>query len=158
MKEWSQKRNKWFPSNIYNRTWFFNERKPSKSEIQSENDSEFEDKVWSIKKSGLSENLRTKGSNPARKKSVKYGKGPSELIELTESEAALLGILSHSNEPVRYKWMNKLSLWEQDCLDAHNYFRSLHDIKPLKWSKELSGTAQVWANYKKLSHKILSLI
>jgi len=147
LREWTQKRSKWFPPNIYNRTWFFNERKPQIPDIQLENNNDFEEKIWDIKKSGLRENDPRSGSNPARRKSVKYGKGPSELIELTESEAELLGIVSHSEEPVRYKWLNKLNYWEQDCVDSHNFFRSLHDIKPMKWSKELSGTAQVWANY-----------
>ena len=147
LREWTQKRSKWFPPSVYNRTWFFKERNIESPEIELDSE---EDRIWDIKKSGLTEHFRS-GSNPARKKSVKYGKGPTELIELTEKEAEMLGIVSHSAEPVRYKWLNKLNVWEQDCIDAHNFFRSLHDIKPLKWSKELSGTAQVWANYRKYS-------
>ncbi|XP_028414933.1 uncharacterized protein LOC114538021 isoform X2 [Dendronephthya gigantea] len=36
--------------------------------------------------------------------------------------------------------------FEQDCLDAHNIYRTKHGVPPLLWSQQLKEDAQRWAN------------
>ncbi|XP_048585079.1 uncharacterized protein LOC5521460 isoform X2 [Nematostella vectensis] len=38
-----------------------------------------------------------------------------------------------------------LELFQQQALDAHNYFRAFHGVKNLKWSHDLARGAQAWA-------------
>lgn len=40
-----------------------------------------------------------------------------------------------------------LNYFQQSCLDFHNFFRSLHHLKPLMWQPELSASAQKWADF-----------
>lgn len=37
--------------------------------------------------------------------------------------------------------------FQKDCLRAHNEFRFIHGVPPLKWSAKLTHDAQVWANH-----------
>ena len=39
------------------------------------------------------------------------------------------------------------------CLEAHNYYRFLHGVPPLKWSGKLSRDAQSWANHLAITNK-----
>jgi len=38
-----------------------------------------------------------------------------------------------------------LSFFNQECLDYHNFFRALHNLKPMTWNFNIANTAQKWA-------------
>ena len=43
-----------------------------------------------------------------------------------------------------------LSPFQQECLDFHNFFRSLHNLKPLQWKQDITQTSQMWSNQLKI--------
>lgn len=42
--------------------------------------------------------------------------------------------------------LDETDAFEQDCLDAHNIYRTKHGVPPLLWSHQLKEDAQKWAN------------
>lgn len=42
--------------------------------------------------------------------------------------------------------------WQRDMLDAHNHYRCLHGVPPLKWNDEVAAYAQGWANGGQFQH------
>ena len=43
--------------------------------------------------------------------------------------------------------LDQIDAFEQDCLDAHNIYRTKHGVPPLLWSQKLKEDAQQWANH-----------
>lgn len=38
-----------------------------------------------------------------------------------------------------------INSFQQDCLDFHNFFRSLHNLQPVRWDPDLFTTAKLWS-------------
>ena len=127
-RQWKKMNETWFPKVKYNRAYFL----PSQRK----------DNIESFKKSAFpSVNLKSGWRSYTNK---------PKLVTVTADQAELYGIKSHKQQLTKFRfgWEDPpLNREEQDCLNTHNYFRSLHLTPGLTWSKSLAASANTWAEF-----------